>query len=232
MVLLLTCGGHPAFFFNAPGGQPAPSFNAPAGQPAPSLDGPAKYFGSQEYFEGYPFEDPRYEHLDVLQIKDKKNGIIMSSFAIDVRQNASQVGRGPGDQVLWHYTNEEAFRKITNLTRPQLRLLASRDSWKDVAFDPGCYATKLAPHECDSKIHLLINNFLPEDTKIKELRGESLREGETLDDLVGGAVEKDIVKNHGDKANYCIPIIVDWQVAKNVMKESTDAPAMPNDCSV
>ena len=59
-----------------------------------------------------------------------------------------------------------------------------------------------------------------------------LREGETWEDLVRGEVEKYVVEKHGDKANYCIPIIADWQVAKNVMKESTDAPAMPNGCSL
>eukprot|EP00435_Cladocopium_sp_Y103_P006008 s555_g1.t3 len=187
----------------------------------------ACYFGSKKYFEGHRFEHPSYEHLDALQIKDKKNGIIMSSFAIDVRQNAGQVGLGPGDQVLWHYTNEEAFRKITNLEN-QLQLLASRDLLKDISFDPGCYATKKAPHEWDSKEHLTINNFLPNDKKIEELRGETLREGESLEDLAGGKVGKYVVEEHGDKADYGIAIIVDRQVAKNVMKEDTDVPATPN----
>ena len=52
-----------------------------------------------------------------------------------------------------------------------------------------------------------------------------------MEDFVKGKVGQYVNKNYYGKADYCIPLIVDRQVAKNVMKEDTDAPAMPNGSS-
>ena len=49
-----------------------------------------------------------------------------------------------------------------------------------------------------------------------------------MEDFVKGKVGQYVNKNYYGKADYCIPLIVDRQVAKNVMKEDPDAPAMPN----
>ena len=199
VLLLLSCMGQFCFFF----------------LPGP---GPAAYFGSAEYFDGRRLQDPRYEHLDALRIKDKKTGIILWSLAIDARENPDQKGLREGDRVLFHYTDKESFLKITRLDGA--KIFASMDS-KDSTFGYGCYACKKAPHIWASKAHIGVNNFLPSST-IAELEGKS------LEDLVQGDVGKYVNTNYCGKTDYCIPVIVDRQVAKNVMEEHTDAPAMQN----
>ena len=187
--------------------------------------GPAKYFGSVSYYHGHRLEDSRYQHLDALTIKHIETGIIMWSCAIDVREHAGHEGLRDGDQVLFHFTDEDSFRKITSLEDPQLFASMKRD---DSDFGYGCYATMKAPHDWKSKSHTLLNNYWPVAKTIQSLRGKPWRKGEILEDFVTGKVGEYVNKNYCGKADHCISLIVDRQVAKNVMKEDTDAPAMPN----
>eukprot|EP00438_Fugacium_kawagutii_P000463 Skav217116 [mRNA] locus=scaffold783:126972:127337:- [translate_table: standard] len=105
---------------------------------------PETFFGSKEYFEGARLIARGYTYVDALTIKHDATGIKMWSCAIDVREDAGHRGLREGDRILFHYTTEDSFKKITSLENPKL-LAPLDESSKDSYFGLGIYATMHAP---------------------------------------------------------------------------------------
>ena len=193
---------------------------------------PSDFFGTQDYYDGNHFRCRQYKYNDSVTIKCtlEDGGLInMWAFAIDVRRAAGRPLR-PGDKVLYHYTNKEGFDAITDLGGQELWTSSERDTESNFGY--GCYATEKAPHEWTSKHHLLVNNFFPcqNDWK-KHCQGKEWPGDLDLDKHVTGEVGSYVMMEcfgFGGKADYCIPVIVDPYVAKDVMKEVTDGPLMPD----
>eukprot|EP00438_Fugacium_kawagutii_P012972 Skav229742 [mRNA] locus=scaffold1287:308556:309941:+ [translate_table: standard] len=196
--------------------------------------GPGSYFGSKNYNKGFRLNHSGYENKDGLTIRHQKTDIKMWSLAFDVREDC-QLGQDlrDGDLVLFHYTNRENFELITKLSGAELRSSFRVEDSKDSYFGHGIYATQKAPHQWPSKDHLLVNNFWPAKKVFQEeCPGQPFPNDGDIESLVkdkDGVAFQRIQRLFGEQWEYCIPLIVDQQVAKNVMTETTDAPLMPKD---
>eukprot|EP00438_Fugacium_kawagutii_P010180 Skav222521 [mRNA] locus=scaffold1754:16712:18079:- [translate_table: standard] len=152
----------------------------------------------------------------------------MWACAIDVREDAGHQGLREGDRVLFHYTPEDAFKKITSLENPKL-LAPLGESTKDSYFGLGIYATMKAPHKWNSKTEVLVNNYYPTMDNFRENQGLDLPQPDVpFNAALNGAIGDYVKSQYHGKADCCIPLIVDEQVSKNVMEEVTDGPLMPN----
>eukprot|EP00438_Fugacium_kawagutii_P004662 Skav209251 [mRNA] locus=scaffold990:258392:259498:- [translate_table: standard] len=152
----------------------------------------------------------------------------MWSCAIDIREGARHQGLREGDRVLFHYTTEDSFKKITSLENPKL-LAPLDENNKDSYFGLGIYATMHAPHQWKSKEEVLVNNYYPTRDNFKSKQGLDLPQPDVpFKAALNGAVGDYVKDQYKGKADYCIPLIVDEQVSKNVMEEITDGPLMPN----
>eukprot|EP00438_Fugacium_kawagutii_P022941 Skav226778 [mRNA] locus=scaffold8:285692:287414:- [translate_table: standard] len=195
--------------------------------------GAGSYFGSQEYNKGQQFLHDDYDAWG-LTIRHKKTDIKMWSLAFDVREDC-EPGQDlrDGDFVLFHYTNKKHFDLITKLSGAELRASFRVEDNKDSYFGHGIYATQKAPDQWPSKDHLLVNNFWPAKKIFQEeYPDEPFPDDGDIESLVknkNGAAFQRIQNLFGEQWEYCIPLIVDQQVAKNVMTETTDAPLMPKD---
>eukprot|EP00438_Fugacium_kawagutii_P019878 Skav226851 [mRNA] locus=scaffold455:79803:81701:+ [translate_table: standard] len=190
---------------------------------------PESFFGSTEYFQGARLKAPGYTYVDALTIKHEATGIKMWACAIDVREDASgHQGLREGDRVLFHYTPEDAFKNITSLENP--KLLAPLDANnRDSYFGAGIYATMKAPHMWTSKMEVLVNNYYATARNFKEQQGLELPEPHVpFNSALNGAIGDYVRDQYEGKADCCIPLIVDEQVSKDVMKEVTDGPLMLN----
>eukprot|EP00438_Fugacium_kawagutii_P011809 Skav227984 [mRNA] locus=scaffold1165:435755:453141:- [translate_table: standard] len=158
----------------------------------------------------------------------------MWSLAFDVREDC-EPGQDlrAGDFVVFHYTNKKFFELITKLSGAELRASFRVEDNKDSYFGHGIYAAQKAPHQWSSKDHLLVNNFWPARKVFQEeCPDEPFPDDGDIESLVNdkdGAAFKRLQNLFGELWEYCIPLIVDQQVAKNVMTEPTDAPLMPKD---
>eukprot|EP00438_Fugacium_kawagutii_P034012 Skav211227 [mRNA] locus=scaffold934:339593:341224:- [translate_table: standard] len=189
---------------------------------------PETFFGSQEYFQGARLTAQGYTYVDALTIKHEATGIKMWACAIDVREDAGYQGLREGDRLLFHYTPEDAFKKITSLENPKL-LAPLDENRKDSYFGLGIYATMKAPHKWNSKTEVLVNNYYPTADNFREKQGVELPEPEVLfNAALNGPIGDYVRGQYNGKADCCIPLIVDEQVSKNVMEEVTDGPLMPN----
>eukprot|EP00438_Fugacium_kawagutii_P014115 Skav218668 [mRNA] locus=scaffold5113:39227:40726:+ [translate_table: standard] len=193
-----------------------------------SAASPETFFGSNEYFQGARLNAQGYTYIDALTIQHEATGIKMWSCAIDIREDAGHQGLRAGDQVLFHYTPEDAFKKITSLENPKL-LAPMDENNKDSYFGLGIYATMKAPHEWNSKEEVLVNNYYPTRDNFKGKQGLDLPQPDIpFNTALNGAVGNYVKDQYQGKADCCIPLIVDEQVSKNVMEETTDGPLMPN----
>eukprot|EP00438_Fugacium_kawagutii_P034001 Skav211216 [mRNA] locus=scaffold934:139065:140963:- [translate_table: standard] len=189
---------------------------------------PEAFFGSKEYFQGARLNAHGYTYVDALTIKHDATGIKMWACAIDVREDAGHQGLREGDRVLFHYTPEDAFKKITSLENPKL-LAPLDDNNKDSYFGLGIYATMKAPHKWNSKKEVLLNNYYPTNNNFREKQGLDLPQPDLpFNAALNGAIGDYAKGEYNGKADCCIPLIVDEQVSKNVMEEVTDGPLMPN----
>eukprot|EP00438_Fugacium_kawagutii_P033992 Skav211207 [mRNA] locus=scaffold934:60067:61437:- [translate_table: standard] len=189
---------------------------------------PEAFFGSKEYFQGARLDAQGYTYVDALTIQHQATGIKMWACAIDVREDAGHQGLREGDRVLFHYTPEDAFRKITSLENP--KLLAPLDANNtDSYFGLGIYATMKAPHKWNSKKEVLVNNYYPTNRNFREKKDLDLPQPDIpFNAALNGAIGDYVKAQYHGKADCCIPLIVDEQVSKNVMEEVTDGPLMPN----
>eukprot|EP00438_Fugacium_kawagutii_P003981 Skav204184 [mRNA] locus=scaffold1955:13655:15043:+ [translate_table: standard] len=196
-----------------------------------STESPETFFGSNEYFQGARLNAQGYTYLDALTIKHEATGIKIWSCAIDIREDAGHQGLREGDQVLFrytYYTTEDSFKNITSLENPKL-LAPLDENNKDSYFGLGIYATKHAPHQWKSKGEVLVNNYYPTRDNFREKQGQDLPEPDVpFNTALNGAIGNYVKDQYSGKADYCIPLIVDEQVSKNVMDEITDGPLMPN----
>eukprot|EP00438_Fugacium_kawagutii_P027215 Skav221318 [mRNA] locus=scaffold2901:182832:184334:- [translate_table: standard] len=152
----------------------------------------------------------------------------MWTCAIDVREDPGHQGLREGDRVLFHYTPEDAFNKITNLENPKL-LAPLDENNKDSYFGLGIYATMKAPHKWKSKTEVLVNNYYPTTENFREKKGLDLPQPDVpFNATLNGAIGDYVKSQYNGKADCCIPLIVDEQVSKNVMEEVTDGPLMSN----
>eukprot|EP00438_Fugacium_kawagutii_P004000 Skav228096 [mRNA] locus=scaffold4074:13396:14751:+ [translate_table: standard] len=198
--------------------------------------GPGSYFGSKEYNEGKLFSHDGYEYIDGLRMVTGagKDIITMWSLAFDVREDCPP-GQDlrDGDFVLFHYTDEKSFEQITKLSGGELRASFRVEDNKDSYFGHGIYATLKAPHQWPSKDHFLVNSFWPAKKIFQdEYPDEPFPDDSDIESLVqdkDGAAFQRLQKKFGKQWEYCIPLIVDQQVAKNVMTEPTKARLMPKD---
>eukprot|EP00438_Fugacium_kawagutii_P020760 Skav207032 [mRNA] locus=scaffold1901:20421:22184:+ [translate_table: standard] len=189
---------------------------------------PETFFGSKDYFQGARLNAQGYAYVDALNIKHEATGITMWSCAIDIREDASHQGLREGDRVLFHYTSEDAFKKITSLENPKL-LAPLDENNKDSYFGLGIYATMHAPHQWKSKEEVLVNNYYPTRDNFKGKQGQDLPQPDVpFRTALNGAIGEYVNDQYKGKADCCIPLIVDEQVSKNVMGEITDGPLMPN----
>eukprot|EP00438_Fugacium_kawagutii_P019882 Skav226855 [mRNA] locus=scaffold455:261066:262301:+ [translate_table: standard] len=189
---------------------------------------PETFFGSKGYFEGGRLKAQGYTYIDALTIQHEATGIKMWACAIDVREHAGHQGLREGDRVLFHYTPEDAFRKITSLENPKL-LAPLDENRKDSYFGLGIYATMKAPHQWNSRAEVLVNNYYPTADNFREKKGVELPEPDVpFNAALNGAIGDYVKGQYNGKADCCIPLIVDEQVSKNVMEEVTDGPLMPN----
>eukprot|EP00438_Fugacium_kawagutii_P019881 Skav226854 [mRNA] locus=scaffold455:242569:244329:+ [translate_table: standard] len=189
---------------------------------------PDTFFGSKDYFEGGRLNAQGYTYIDALTIQHETTGIKMWACAIDVREHAGHQGLREGDRVLFHYTPEDAFRKITSLENPKL-LAPLDENRKDSYFGLGIYATMKAPHQWNSRAEVLVNNYYPTADNFREKKGVELPEPAVpFNAALNGAIGDYVKGQYNGKADCCIPLIVDEQVSKNVMEEVTDGPLMPN----
>eukprot|EP00438_Fugacium_kawagutii_P004659 Skav209248 [mRNA] locus=scaffold990:193116:194615:- [translate_table: standard] len=189
---------------------------------------PETFFGSNEYFEGARLQAQGYTYVDALTIKHEATGIKMWSCAIDIREDAGHQGLREGDRVLFHYTSQDAFKKITSLENRQL-LVPLDENIGDSYFGLGIYATKKAPHKWNSKEEVLVNNYYPTRDNFREKQGQDLPQPNVpLNTALNGVIGNYVKNQYEGKADCCIPLIVDEQVSKNVMDEITDGPLMPN----
>eukprot|EP00438_Fugacium_kawagutii_P003984 Skav204187 [mRNA] locus=scaffold1955:50085:52031:+ [translate_table: standard] len=193
-----------------------------------SAASPETFFGSKEYFQGAQLNAPGYSYVDALTVEHVATGIKMWSCAIDIREAAGHQGLREGDGVLFHYTTEDSFKKITSLENP--KLLAPLDEGnKDSYFGLGIYATMHAPHQWKSKEEVLVNNYYPTRDNFKSKEGLDLPQPDVpFNTALNGAIGKYVKDQYKGKADCCIPLIVDEQISKNVMEEITDGPLMPN----
>eukprot|EP00438_Fugacium_kawagutii_P034011 Skav211226 [mRNA] locus=scaffold934:324673:326361:- [translate_table: standard] len=193
-----------------------------------STASPETFFGSKEYFQGARLKAPGYTYVDALTITHDATGIKMWACAIDVREDAGHQGLREGDRVLFHYTPEDAFKKITSLENPKL-LAPLGETNKDSYFGLGIYATMKAPHKWNSRAEVLVNNYYPTADNFREKQGLDLPEPDVpFNAALNGAIGDYVKGQYDGKADCCIPLIVDEQVSKNVMEEVTDGPLMPN----
>eukprot|EP00438_Fugacium_kawagutii_P006304 Skav234107 [mRNA] locus=scaffold2732:53475:55253:+ [translate_table: standard] len=193
-----------------------------------NLASPETFFGSKEYFQGARLNAQGYTYTDALTIKHEATGIKMWSCAIDIREDGGHQGLREGDRVLFHYTSEDAFKKITSLENPKL-LAPLDESNKDSYFGLGIYATMNAPHKWNSREEVLVNNYYPTRDNFRSKQGLDLPQPDVPFNTALNGVIGDYVKNQYEgKADCCIPLIVDEQVSKNVIEEITDGPLMPN----
>eukprot|EP00438_Fugacium_kawagutii_P027220 Skav221323 [mRNA] locus=scaffold2901:276434:278065:+ [translate_table: standard] len=189
---------------------------------------PETFFGSKEYFQGARLKVPGYTYVDALTIQHEATGIKMWACAIDVREDAGHHGLREGDRILFHYTPEDAFKKITSLENPKLLAPLDANS-KDSYFGLGIYATMKAPHKWRSKTEVLVNNYYPTMDNFREKQGLDLPQPDVpFNRALNGAIGDYVKGQYHGKADCCIPLIVDEQVSKNVMEEVTDGPLMPN----
>eukprot|EP00438_Fugacium_kawagutii_P004666 Skav209255 [mRNA] locus=scaffold990:322418:324148:- [translate_table: standard] len=193
-----------------------------------SAASPETFFGSKEYFQGARLKAQGYTYADALTIEHKATGIKMWSCAIDIREDAGHQGLRQGDRVLFHYTSEDSFKKITSLENPKL-LAPLDENNKDSFFGLGIYATMHAPDQWKSKEEVLVNNYYPTRGNFKNKQGLDLPQPDVrFNTALNGAIGKYVKDQYKGKADCCIPLIVDEQVSKNVMEETTDGPLMPN----
>eukprot|EP00438_Fugacium_kawagutii_P004667 Skav209256 [mRNA] locus=scaffold990:343081:344550:- [translate_table: standard] len=193
-----------------------------------STASPETFFGSNEYFQGARLKAQGYTYVDALTIEHQATGIKMWSCAIDIREDAGHQGLREGDRVLFHYTPEDAFKKITSLENPKLLAPLDANS-KDSYFGLGIYATMHAPHKWNSKGEVLVNNYYPTSDNFREKQGQDLPQPDVpFNTALNGAIGNYVRDQYRGKADCCIPLIVDEQVSKNVMEEITDGPLMPN----
>eukprot|EP00438_Fugacium_kawagutii_P027222 Skav221325 [mRNA] locus=scaffold2901:300387:303233:+ [translate_table: standard] len=193
-----------------------------------STASPETFFGSKEYFQGARLKAQGYTYVDALTIEHEATGIKMWACAIDVREDAGHQGLREGDRVLFHYTPEDAFKKITSLENPKL-LAPLGETNKDNYFGLGIYATMKAPHKWNSKTEVLVNNYYPTKDNFREKKGLDLPGPDVpFNAALNGAIGDYVKCQYNGKADCCIPLIVDEQVSKNVMEEVTDGPLMPN----
>eukprot|EP00438_Fugacium_kawagutii_P004660 Skav209249 [mRNA] locus=scaffold990:233056:234438:- [translate_table: standard] len=193
-----------------------------------SAASPETFFGSKEYFQGARLKAQGYTYVDALTVQHDATGIKMWSCAIDIREDAGHQGLREGDRVLFHYTTEDSFKKITSLENP--KLLAPLDEHnKDSYFGLGIYATMYAPHTWNSREEVLVNNYYPTRDNFREKQGQDLPQPDVpFNTALHGAVGDYVKEQYKGKADCCIPLIVDEQVSKNVMEEITDGPLMLN----
>eukprot|EP00438_Fugacium_kawagutii_P034004 Skav211219 [mRNA] locus=scaffold934:158432:160063:- [translate_table: standard] len=193
-----------------------------------NAESPETFFGSNDYFEGGRLNARGYTYIDALTIQHEATGIKMWACAIDVREHAGHQGLREGDRVLFHYTPEDAFGKITSLENPKL-LAPLDENRKDSYFGLGIYATMKAPHQWNSRAEVLVNNYYPTADNFREKKGVELPEPDVpFNAALNGAIGDYVKGQYNGKADCCIPLIVDEQVSKNVMEEVTDGPLMPN----
>eukprot|EP00438_Fugacium_kawagutii_P007056 Skav220585 [mRNA] locus=scaffold145:304962:306099:- [translate_table: standard] len=197
------------------------------------------YFGSKAYYNGELLKDPRYEYSEdlatltvTLQSGDE---ITMWSYAIDVRDSEDPVKELPQrgfdeeeDYVLFHYTDEEGFGKITS----SKEVWASLSPQTDSNFGFGVSCAQKAPHQWRSKKEMFLNNFLPSKKDWEERKHldfeewpsagalyfdqTKLQDGD-LKSLLGSEFGTAVLKKWEPtgKCNFCIPIVCDINCAQD-----------------
>ena len=103
--------------------------------------------------------------------------------------------------VLFHYTGPVPFANIVDDNREAAELWASLQE-ENALFGPGVYASERPPDVFRERRNILLNNYL---TQIE--------------------ADHTILEKWSERAAYCIPLIVDRNVAFNVAKQAT--PQMP-----
>ncbi|CAE7228553.1 klc-2, partial [Symbiodinium microadriaticum] len=125
----------------------------------------------------------------------------------------------PGDQespsqrnlcVLYHYTNELAFRNVANKEQTTAELFASLVDSR-AHFGKGVYCTQHEPAVWGSRIRILLNNYS---------NLSPLRPGDTTD-AESQRVEQEwgTGNSGGHRAAFCIPILVSMEIAYNIFEK-------------
>ena len=111
--------------------------------------------------------------------------------------------------VLYHYTNELAFRSIGNLKQTAGELFASLvDSWAH--FGKGIYATRHEPCVWATRLRVLLNSY----SNGSPLRGADA-ESERVQQEWGDG------NSSGHRAAFCVPILAPKAMAYNIFERQT-----------
>ncbi|CAE7599276.1 NPHP3, partial [Symbiodinium necroappetens] len=120
----------------------------------------------------------------------------------------------PGDQespsqrdlcVLYHYTNELAFRNVANMEQTTAELFASLVDSR-AHFGKGVYCTQ---HVWGSRTRILLNNY----SNLSPLRDTGDTESQRVENEWGAG------NTGGHRAAFCIPIVVSAELAYNIFEK-------------
>jgi len=170
------------------------------------------------YHQGNLFESTQYEYLEfngfddgqlqgksesisalVFNPGDEYGPVVVWADALDLRPYVPP-GSGGRLFVLYHYTDELAFRNIVDARLSVTTVFASLIN-KRVHFGLGLYCTAKEPSLWTSRIRILLNNYTRSDP---------------LERIEGNQEADNVLRDWGEKAAFCIPILVPEGLAYNV----------------
>ncbi|CAE7746193.1 FKBP65 [Symbiodinium sp. CCMP2456] len=112
--------------------------------------------------------------------------------------------------VLYHFTNELAFRNVADMEQTTAELFASLVDSR-AHFGKGVYCTQHEPAVWGSRTRILLNNY----SNLSPLRDTADPEAQRVEEEWGRG------NAGGHRAAFCIPIIVSRELAYNIFEKQT-----------
>ncbi|CAK9060414.1 Nephrocystin-3 [Durusdinium trenchii] len=164
----------------------------------------------REYFENLYREGGEFVHCDYEEIPDAVlHTWLHKPTGIQIWRDVIDLTNGGMSQVLFHYTDELAFRNITHPRKEASEIWASLNTEGPNAnawWGRGVYTVPLPPDRWQDREELLDNNF------------RNMMRRDELDQERGAEYVK---REYPKRAAFCVPILVNPSNAFDVSKRAT-----------
>ena len=174
----------------------------------------SQYFAGP-YLQGKPYEGTAYVARTIGEIAtlryEASDGPIQTwSYAFDLRDLTDASIDDKDFIVIYHYTNELAFKNVGNLAQTAAELFASLVDSR-AHFGKGIYGTQYEPCVWGSRLRVLLNNY----SNGSPLRDDTDAESQRILQEWGDA------NPQGHRAAFCIPMLAPKAMAYNIFERQT-----------